>query len=73
MKMVLFSLSLLVLFCACTNDQEKKEKSKVEQFTDRTAEKAVNYIKTPLDKAQKTVDAANQRNKAIREVKKQSR
>jgi len=40
----------------------------VEQFTDRTAEKVVNYMKTPLDKAHEAADKANQRNEAMQKV-----
>ena len=58
----------LLVFTACTNESEKEEQSKIDQFTDRTAEKVVNYIKTPLDKAQDVANKANQRNDAIKKT-----
>ncbi len=57
---------VLPAITACTSDDEKKEKGKVKQLTDKTAEKIVNYIKTPLEKASETAENANQRNEAIK-------
>ncbi len=54
---------LLILSCAsilssCSNDEEKK-KSSIDSFTEETAQKAVQHIQEPLEKAravQKLVD-----------------
>lgn len=64
---------LVFIFSACTGDNEKQEQSKVEQFTDRTAEEAANYIKTPLDKAHEAANKADQRNDAMKKAVEQAR
>lgn len=78
MKIFLQSCSIVFLFLvgpalvSCTNDDEKQEKGQIEQFTDRTAEKAVDYMKTPLDKAREAAKKANERNKAMQEAEKRA-
>ncbi len=71
--MILISILVLFLFTACTSDDEEKEKGKVEQFTDKTAGKIVDYIKTPLEKAEKTAEKANERNEALKRVAEESK
>ena len=50
-------ISILLLLCyfllctSCSTDEEK-EKSSIDSLTEETAQKAVQYIQDPLDKAQ---------------------
>ena len=56
----------LVLQAGCAkNDEqqaeESEEKGRIEQMTDRTAEKAVKKIRTPIDKARTTQELGDDR------------
>lgn len=56
---------LALLFCvSCSSDNEKGEDEKgvVEQFSDKTAGKIVDYIKTPIDLAGDAVERVNEEN-----------
>ena len=65
---IMLPILVLFLFMACTGDNEKKEKGKIEQFTDKTAEKMTDYIKTPLDRANEAAKKADKRNEVIYEA-----
>jgi len=60
----------LVFASGCSNDKDKKEKSAIEQQTDKAAKEAVKMIKTPLNEAK---TAAKQQEDYGKEVKKASK
>ena len=70
MSLILFCLPLLT---GCSGDQEKtgkKEKSAIEQGTDKVAKEAVDRIKVPIDKAKM---AAEQESNHSRELEEQEK
>ncbi len=64
--LALFSLPLV---SGCSGDKDKKEKSAIEQQTDKTAKEAVKMIKTPLNEAK---SAARQQEDYNKQLKKES-
>jgi hypothetical protein len=59
MSLMLFGLPLLI---GCSGEQEKtekKEKSVIEQKTDKAAKEAVDKIKAPLDQARMAAEQEN--------------
>ena len=63
------SLFLCAVLAGCSQSQEQEtEKSSVEVMTDKVAEKAVNKIRTPMDKARLTRELGEERTKAIDEA-----
>ncbi|MFH0995133.1 MAG: hypothetical protein V1844_06490 [Pseudomonadota bacterium] len=58
------------LLTGCSNDQGKKEKSSIEQITDKAAKEAVESIKTPLDKARMAAEQENSRSRQVEEQEK---
>ncbi len=63
-------ISILLLLCyfllctSCSTDEEK-EKSSIDSLTEETAQKAVQYIQDPLDKAQAIEKLVNERSGEI--------
>ena len=55
------------LVSACSSEQESKEKSVIEQGTERVAQEAVQAIKTPLDQAKTAAEQQNAHNKQMAE------
>lgn len=55
-SLMLFGLPLLT---GCSGDQEKKEKSVIEQKTDKAAKEAVDRITIPLDQARMAAEQEN--------------
>ena len=56
--MVIFWVSAGLVACSNNNEAESEPpKGAIEQMTDKAAQKAINHIRTPLDKAR---SAANQ-------------
>lgn len=58
---VVLSLAGMLMTSCSSDDGESEEKGQIEQFTDKTADKAIKHIKTPLDSAKKAQELANQR------------
>ena len=61
---------VLILSCGCGKNEEPQaegtaEKSKIDQMTDQAAEKAVEKIRTPIDKARATKDLGDERTDAM--------
>lgn len=56
MSLMLFCIPLLT---GCSGDQEKKEKSVIEQKTEKAAKEAVDRIKVPLDQARMAAEQEN--------------
>ncbi len=68
MALVLLSLPLM---SGCSNGKDKKEKSVIDQQTDRAAQQAVKMIKTPLDKAKVAAEKQEEYDKQVtKQVKK---
>lgn len=71
--MVTFLRIVIVLFIClpfltgCSDNKEKKEKSTIEQTTDKAAKEAVEMIKVPLDKAKTAAEQENNRSRRIEE------
>ena len=58
-------LFFLAAGCSKESAREAGEKGAVERLTDRTAETAVQKIRTPLDKARAAADAGEEREAAM--------
>jgi hypothetical protein len=69
-SLVLLGLPLLT---GCSGEQEKtgkKEKSAIEQRTDKAAKEAVDRIKVPLDQARMAAEQENSYNRQLKEQQK---
>lgn len=66
-SLILLGLPLLT---GCSGDQEKKEKSVIEQRTDKAAKEAVERIKVPLDQAKMAAEQENSRSRQLEEQEK---
>ncbi len=64
---ILTSLAVLFFYTACSDNDGEKKKGKIDEFTEKTGKKMVDYIKIPLDKAQDATEKANQRNDGLKE------
>ena len=62
--MLLFGIGLTACSSGGDVDQEKK-KGTIDKITDKAAEKAVNKVRTPMDKARAIKDLTEQRTEAI--------
>lgn len=60
-------LCYALLISGCSGDEEKK-KSSVDSFTEETAQKAVEYIQEPLDKARAVQQLANDHSGEIKQT-----
>ena len=66
--MVLFWGSTGLFACSNRNDAESEaQKGVIEQMTDKAAQKAINHIRTPLDKARSAADQEQDRLNAMDE------
>jgi hypothetical protein len=61
---------LFPLLTGCSDDPGKKEKSAIEQITDKAAKEAIMSIKTPLDKARMAAEQENSHNRQVEEQEK---
>ena len=62
---ILVALMLACSFAACSGSSEKKhEKGKIEQFTDRQADRIVHAIQDPINKAKTAAQEINAHNAA---------
>lgn len=69
-SMIAVAAALLLWSCSDNNEQEK-EKGKIETMTEQAGQEAVRAIKTPREKADTAADAASQRAKEMNEQKEQ--
>lgn len=69
--LIVFLVSPLMM--SCSDEKEKEEKGKIEQFTDKTADKGIEYIKTPLDSARKAQELANQHTEQMQELEEETK
>ncbi len=67
LRIVLILLVCLPVLTGCSDNKEKKEKSTIEQTTDKAAREAVERIKVPLDRAKTAAEQENDRNRQIEE------
>jgi hypothetical protein len=67
LRLVLILLVCLPVLTGCSDNKEKKEKSAIEQTTDKAAKEAVERIKVPLDRARTAAEQENERNRQIEE------
>ena len=58
------------LLTGCSDDQGEKDKSTIEQITDKAAKEAIESIKTPLDKARMAAEQENRHNLQVEEQEK---
>ena len=66
-RRIFFLLLYCSLLCTgCSGDDEKK-KSSVDSFTEKNAQKAVEYIQEPLDKARAVQQLADEHSEEIRQ------
>ena len=68
----LFRIVMVLFLClpfliGCSDNKEKKEKSTIEQTTDKAAKEAVEMIKVPIDKAKTAAEQENSRSRRIKE------
>ena len=67
------AVTVLFFLCLTACDSgDDKEKSAIKQFTDRTAEEAVQAIKGPLDSAKAVQGLANQKVEEINKAAEQA-
>jgi PBP1b-binding outer membrane lipoprotein LpoB len=66
-RIVMVLLLCLPFLSGCSDNKEKKEKSAIEQTTDKAAKEAVEMIKVPLDKAKTAAEQENNRSRRIEE------
>jgi len=62
----LFALTA-VLLAACSGDSDNDKKSAAEKITSQVAEKAVQQIQAPLDKARKSAAATEEHNQRVKD------
>jgi len=62
----LFALAA-VLLTACSGDSDNDKKSAPEKITSQVAEKAVQQIQEPLDKARKAAAATEEHNQRVKD------
>ena len=67
MAIVLLGFPLLT---GCSDDQGKKDKSTIEQITDKAAKEAIESIKVPLDKARMAAEQENTHSLQVEEQEK---
>ena len=67
MAIVLLGFPLLT---GCSDDQGKKDKSTIEQITDKAAKEAIESIKAPLDKARMAAEQENSHSRQVEEQEK---
>jgi len=72
----IYSVIVLSIFClsfaACLQGKDEESgKGSIDKITDRAAEKAVKYIKTPLDKARTAQEKENERTSTMEEAVKE--
>lgn len=46
------------MLCSCSSSEDS-EKDTIKMKTDKVAQEAIDHIKTPIDQAEKAVEAAN--------------
>ena len=63
----LFLLLCYALLCTGCSGEEEKKKSSIDSFTEETAQKAVEYIQDPLDKARAVQQLANEHSREIKQ------
>ena len=69
-KAALIAVIATLLLCSCSSDNDqKKEKGKIEAMTEKAGQDAVKAIKTPVEKAQTAADVAEKRAKEMAEQK----
>ena len=66
MVMVFFFVCLSLL-TGCSDNKEKKEKSTIEQTTDKAAKEAVDRIKIPLEQARTAAEQESSRSRQLEE------
>ena len=65
LRIVLVLLLCLPFLTGCSDNKEKKEKSTIEQTTDKAVKEAVEMIKVPLDKAKTAAEQEDSRSRRI--------
>ena len=72
-KCTITGVALLFFLCLAACDSgDNEEKSTIKQFTDKTAEEAVQAIKGPLDSAKAVQGLANQKVEEINKAAEQA-
>lgn len=67
-KSTLIALAAALLLWSCSgNDDQEKEKGKIEAMTEQAGQQAAQAIKAPLEKAEAVADAEEQRVKEMAE------
>ena len=66
MRLFFICLMSTLLLCGCSPDEEEnRNESSIDRFTKKTADKAVERIKTPLEKAEAVQEIEEQRREQL--------
>lgn len=66
MRLFFICLMGALLLCGCSPDEEEnRNESSIDRFTKQTADKAVEQIKTPLEKAEAVKEIEEQRREQL--------
>lgn len=69
-KSVLLAVAATILLGACSSDNnQEKEKGKIEAMTEQAGQEAAQAIKAPIEKAESAADMADKRVKDMAEQK----
>ena len=73
MRLFFICLMGTLLLCGCSPDEEEqRNESSIDRFTKKTADKAVERIKTPLEKAEAVKEIEAQRRAQLQNKAQQS-
>ena len=67
MRYVLVLLISSLMLLGCSQDQEEKQESSIDRATEEVADRAVQQIKTPLEKAEAVREIEEQRTDRMEE------
>ncbi len=66
-RLLLPALFFLIL-SSCSNSEEQKEPTIIEQSTEKIAQEAIDYIKTPIDQAKLAKEISESHNRMVEEA-----
>lgn len=68
MKSLFITVLSIFMLTSCSTDQDKEEgKSSIDQATKKVADTAVEYIKTPIEKAEAVKEIEEERGRKLKE------
>ena len=71
LRFLLLPLLFILLLSGCSNSEDQENSGDIEQATEKVAQKAIDYIKTPIEQAKLAKEVQESHNKMIEDAVKQ--